>query len=58
MVPQWIGYAVISGATGTISFVIFDENSIMALALAFVVFCLGQIFEYGYLVQDENYEIV
>lgn len=58
VVPQWIGYAVISGATGTISFVIFDENSIMALALAFVVFCLGQIFEYGYLVQDENYEII
>ena len=43
---------------GTISFVIFDENSIMALALAFVVFCLGQIFEYGYFVQDENYEII
>ncbi|WP_102379812.1 hypothetical protein [Raoultibacter timonensis] len=57
-VPQWIGYAVISGATGTVSFVIFDENSIVALALAFVVFCLGQIFEYGYLVQDENYEII
>lgn len=58
VVPQWIGYAALSISTGTFSFVVFDENSIMALALAFVVFCLGQIFEYGYLVQDENYEII
>ena len=30
----------------------------LAFMLAAIVFCLGQIIEYGYLVQDENFEII
>lgn len=57
-VPRWIGYAVLSIATGRPTGVLFDEFGILALALALILFCLGQIFEYGYLLQDENYEII
>ena len=37
---------------------LFDETSIILLVLAIVVFCLGQILEYGWLLQDESYEII
>ncbi|WP_139650636.1 hypothetical protein [Raoultibacter phocaeensis] len=58
VLPQWVGYAIRSFATGTVSFVILDENGILALGLAFTVYCFGQIFQYGLLVQNENNEIV
>lgn len=35
-----------------------DESVMFAFMLAAIVFCLGQIIEYGYLVQDENFEII
>ena len=56
--PRWIGYALLSFATGSASFAIFDEVNLPALIAAAMMFSLGQVFEYGYLVQDENYEII
>ena len=32
--------------------------SAIFVVLAIVVFCLGQILEYGWLLQDESYEII
>lgn len=58
VLPQWVGYAIKSFATGTYSFVVLDETGILALGLAFTVYCFGQIFQYGLLVQNENNEIV
>ena len=57
-VPRWIGYAVLGAATGRVVGTLFDETSIILLVLAIVVFCLGQILEYGWLLQDESYEII
>lgn len=57
-VPRWIGYATLSVATGQLTVTLFDEFGILALAFSLILFCLGQIFEYGYLLQDENYEII
>lgn len=56
--PQWLGYLLHSAATGIFSFTLFDETVILALVLSAIVFCLAQIFEYGFMVQDENYEIL
>lgn len=58
VLPQWVGYAIKSFVTGTYSFVVLDETGILALGLAFTVYCFGQIFQYGLLVQNENNEIV
>ena len=57
-VPRWIGYAVLGAATGRVVGTLFDETSIILLVLAIGVFCLGQILEYGWLLQDESYEII
>lgn len=57
-VPRWIGYAVLSAASGRLTGTLFDEFGILALAFSLILLCLGQIFEYGYLLQDENYEII
>lgn len=58
LLPQWLGYALLSFATGQPYFTIFNETGIIALVAAGIIFCLGQIFEYGYLIQDENFEII
>lgn len=57
-VPKWLVYVVLNVQAGTSSFVFIDSSTIFAFMLAAVVFCLGQIIEYGYLVQDENFEII
>ena len=51
-VPKWLYWA------GTLSGALVDESVMFAFMLAAIVFCLGQIIEYGYLVQDENFEII
>ena len=51
-------WAVVSIQTGTLSGALVDESVMFAFMLAAIVFCLGQIIEYGYLVQDENFEII
>ena len=58
IVPKWLYYAIMSIQMGTLSFTVIDESVIFAFMLAAIVFCLGQILEYGYLVQDENNEII
>ena len=57
-VPKWLYWAVGSIQTGTLSGALVDESVMFAFMLAAIVFCLGQIIEYGYLVQDENFEII
>lgn len=57
-VPKWLYWAVVSIQTGMLSGALVDESVMFAFMLAAVVFCLGQILEYGYLVQDENFEII
>ena len=57
-VPKWLYWAVVSIQTGTLSGALVDESVMFAFMLAAIVFCLGQIIEYGYLVQDENFEII
>ena len=57
-VPKWLYWAVVSIETGTLSGALVDESVMFAFMLAAIVFCLGQINEYGYLVQDENFEII
>ena len=57
-VPKWLYWAVVSIQTGTLSGALVDESVMFAFMLAAIVCCLGQIIEYGYLVQDENYEII
>ena len=49
---------MLGAATGRVVGTLFDETSIILLVLAIVVFCLGQILEYGWLLQDESYEII
>ena len=56
--PKWLYWAVVSIQTGTLSGALVDESVMFAFMLAAIVFCLGQIIEYGYLVQDENFEII
>lgn len=57
-VPKWLYWAIASIQTCELSFTIIDESVMFAFMLAAIVFCLGQILEYGYLVQDENFEII
>lgn len=57
-VPKWLFWAVFSIQTGQLSGALVDESVMFAFMLAAIVFCLGQIIEYGYLVQDENFEII
>lgn len=57
-VPKWLYWAIFSIQTGTPSGALVDESVMFAFMLAAIVFCLGQILEYGYLVQDENFEII
>lgn len=57
-VPKWLYWAIVSIKTGMLSGALVDESVMFAFMLAAVVFCLGQILEYGYLVQDENFEII
>lgn len=57
-VPKWLYWAIVSIQTGMLSGALVDESVMFAFMLAAVVFCLGQILEYGYLVQDENFEII
>lgn len=57
-VPKWLAYALISFQTGEPAFTIIDESVIFAFMLSAIVFSLGSIIEYGFLVQDENYEIL
>lgn len=56
--PRWIGFAAVSFARGTASFAVFDEVNVPFLVVAAVLFCLGQVLEYGWLLQDESYEII
>ncbi|WP_080797419.1 hypothetical protein [Arabiibacter massiliensis] len=56
--PKWLGNAILSFQEGTLVGALIDEGVIFAFVLAAVVFCLGRIFEYGCLVQDENFEII
>lgn len=58
LLPQWLGYAMLSFVTGQPHFTVFNETGIIALVAAGIIFCLGQIFEYGYLIQDESFEII
>lgn len=57
-IPQWVFWASLCLTGGPTGFMLLNEVSGSALLVAAVVFCLGQILEYGYLVQDENYEII
>lgn len=57
-VPHWVGYLVFSMSTGTFRFVLFGESEIFALAMAAIVYCMAQIFDYGFMLQDESYEIL
>lgn len=57
-VPQWLGYLISSISTGIFQFVLFSESEIFALAMAAVVYCMAQIYEYGFMLQDESYEIL
>lgn len=51
LLPRWLGYALLSFVTGQTHFTIFNETGIVALVAAGIIFCLGQIFEYGYLIE-------
>ena len=57
-VPKWLYWAVVSIQTGTLSGALVDESVMFAFMLAALVFCLGQIIEYGYPVPYENFEII
>lgn len=57
-VPKWLYYAIASIQTGVLGYAVVDSSVMFAFMLASIVFCFGQILEYGYLVQDENYEII
>lgn len=57
-IPEWARFPL-AGLVGGLPVCVFvDQAIIVAFMLAAIVFCLGQIIEYGYLVQDENYEII
>ena len=57
-IPRWIGYALHSFAIGSIAGAVVDEVLLAALVMSGLLFCLGQVFEYGYLLQDESYDIL
>lgn len=57
-VPEWASFPLAGLVGGRPSFVFVDQTIAFAFMLAFFVFCLGRVFEYGYLVQDENFEII
>lgn len=57
-VPRWIGDVAFSISTDTFSFVLFGESEMFALAIAAIVYCMAQIFDYGFMLQDESYEII
>lgn len=57
-VPQWLGYVFYSISTGEVSFSVFDNLTISAVIISGLVFCFAQIFDYGYMIQDENDEIL
>lgn len=56
--PRWVAYAVISVSSGKLTGTVFDEISIILLAVAVIVFCIGHILEYGWQLQDESNEII
>lgn len=57
-VPEWASFPLAGLVGGSPSRVFVDQWIALAFVLAAVVFCLARIFEYGYLVQDENFEII
>ena len=56
--PQWAFWVSLCLTGNPTGFVLLNEVSASAFLAAAVVFCLARIFEYGYLVQDENFEII
>ena len=56
--PRWVANAVISVSSGKLTGAVFDEISVILLAVAVIVFCIGHILEYGWRLQDENNEII
>lgn len=57
-VPQWLGYALYSISTGKVAFAVFENQTILAFIISSLIFCFAQIFDYGYMIQDENDEIL
>jgi len=56
--PAWMQDILSSISTGVFGFTFIGNIQIVALVVSGFVFIMAQIFKYGFLLQDENYEIL